>query len=47
MRIGVGGCGVVVEVAVLLGSELRLSRTTLGSGIFIVKVGTFTIKIKF
>ena len=30
-----------------LGSELRLSRTTLGSGIFIVKVGTFTIKIKF
>lgn len=26
-------------------SELRLSRSTLGSGIFIVKVGTFTIKI--
>ena len=27
--------------------ELRLSRATLGSGIFIVKVGTFSTKIKF
>lgn len=28
------------------GGELRLSRETLGTGIFIVKVGTFTAKIK-
>ena len=27
--------------------ELRLSRATLGTGIFIVKVGTFSTKIKF
>lgn len=30
----------------LQGGELRLSRATLGSGIFIVKVGTFTTKIQ-
>ena len=29
------------------GGELRLSRGTLGSGIFIVKVGAFSTKIKF
>ena len=29
------------------GGELRLSRDMLGSGIFIVKVGTFSAKIKF
>lgn len=28
------------------GGELRLSRSTLGSGVFIVKVGTFSAKIK-
>ena len=28
------------------GGELRLSRATLGTGIFIVKVGTFSAKIK-
>lgn len=27
--------------------ELRFSRTTLGTGIFIVKVGTFSVKIQF
>ena len=30
-----------------LNDELRLSRSTLGSGIFIVKVGTFSTKIHF
>ena len=28
------------------GGELRLNRTTLGTGVFIVKVGTFSTKIK-
>ena len=29
------------------GGELRLSRATLGSGVFIVKVGSFSTKIRF
>lgn len=29
------------------GGEMRLSRATLGTGIFIVKVGTFSTKIQF
>ncbi len=30
-----------------MGDELRLTRATLGTGIFIVKVGTFSTKIQF
>ena len=39
--------GRTVPTPPLHNGELRLSRNTLGTGIFIVKVGTFSTKIKF
>ena len=39
--------GRILPTPPMQNGELRLSRATLGSGIFIVKVGTFTTKIQF
>lgn len=39
--------GRAIPTPPLHNGELRLSRSTLGTGIFIVKVGTFSTKIKF